>query len=327
MWRVGERMSVVMKFGGTSVADAEAIDARDRHRPAARSSAEPPSDRRRSSSCRRCRRSPIGWSRSARLAEDGDARPGGRATACDLLERHVAVAAALVAAEPRSTRSTAQLATRVHGADRHGARAGGAARGVAAVARRDCSRSGELASSRIVAAALAEHGVPAAWVDARQVLVTDAEHTAAAPDMDGDLRARARHGRAADRARGEVRGARRLHRRDRRRRHDDARPRRLGLLGGDLRRLPRRRRDSDLDRRRRHAHRRSARRAAAARSCRSCRSPKRRSWPTSAPRCCTRARFCRRSSKNIPVRILNSRRPENAGHADHRRAAAGRRPR
>src|SRR4029077_7443610 len=43
--------------------------------------------------------------------------------------------------------------------------------------------SGELVSSRIVAGALADHGVPSAWVDARTVLVTDAEHTGAAPDM------------------------------------------------------------------------------------------------------------------------------------------------
>ena len=43
---------------------------------------------------------------------------------------------------------------------------------------------GELASSRIVAAAFAEQGLPAVWVDARKVLVTDAEHMAAAPDMD-----------------------------------------------------------------------------------------------------------------------------------------------
>ena len=42
---------------------------------------------------------------------------------------------------------------------------------------------GELVSSRIVAAALADDGVPSAWVDARTVLVTDAEHTGAAPDM------------------------------------------------------------------------------------------------------------------------------------------------
>jgi aspartate kinase len=42
---------------------------------------------------------------------------------------------------------------------------------------------GELASSRIVAAALAEGHVPASWIDARTIVVTDHEHTAAAPDM------------------------------------------------------------------------------------------------------------------------------------------------
>src|SRR5262249_58018780 len=42
---------------------------------------------------------------------------------------------------------------------------------------------GEVASSRIVAAALADHRVASGWVDARKVLVTDAEHGAAAPDM------------------------------------------------------------------------------------------------------------------------------------------------
>src|SRR5260370_17133111 len=43
---------------------------------------------------------------------------------------------------------------------------------------------GELASSRIMAAAFAAQKVPSVWVDARAVLVTDAEHMAAAPDMD-----------------------------------------------------------------------------------------------------------------------------------------------
>ena len=43
---------------------------------------------------------------------------------------------------------------------------------------------GELASSRIVAAAFREQNLPATWVDAREVLVTDAEHMVAAPDMD-----------------------------------------------------------------------------------------------------------------------------------------------
>jgi aspartate kinase len=34
-----------------------------------------------------------------------------------------------------------------------------------------------------VAAAFADHGIPSAWIDARTVLITDAEHNAAAPDM------------------------------------------------------------------------------------------------------------------------------------------------
>jgi aspartate kinase len=40
---------------------------------------------------------------------------------------------------------------------------------------------GEIVSSRIVAAALNAHGLAATWVDARQVVVTNAEHTAASP--------------------------------------------------------------------------------------------------------------------------------------------------
>jgi aspartate kinase len=42
---------------------------------------------------------------------------------------------------------------------------------------------GELCSSRIVAAALESRGLAAAWVDAREVMVTTAEHTAAPPLM------------------------------------------------------------------------------------------------------------------------------------------------
>ncbi len=41
---------------------------------------------------------------------------------------------------------------------------------------------GELASSRIVAAALEDAGLPCRWLDARAVLVTDASHEAALPD-------------------------------------------------------------------------------------------------------------------------------------------------
>ena len=78
--------------------------------------------------------------------------------------------------------------------------------------------------------------------------------------------------------------------------HDDARPRRVGLFRRARRRRHRRARDSDLDRRGRHAHRRSARHRRSRGSCRSCRLPRPRSWPTSARRCCIRARSCRPSS-------------------------------
>src|SRR5262249_53673602 len=43
--------------------------------------------------------------------------------------------------------------------------------------------AGEVISSRIAAAALSDHRVPATWIDSRRILVTDSEHNAAAPDM------------------------------------------------------------------------------------------------------------------------------------------------
>ena len=44
--------------------------------------------------------------------------------------------------------------------------------------------TGELINSRIVAAALQHHGIPSAWVDARRAIVTDAAHTSALPKAD-----------------------------------------------------------------------------------------------------------------------------------------------
>ena len=41
--------------------------------------------------------------------------------------------------------------------------------------------AGEIISSRLVAAALASHGLDGAWIDARKAVVTDGEHQAAAP--------------------------------------------------------------------------------------------------------------------------------------------------
>src|SRR5204863_9579170 len=44
--------------------------------------------------------------------------------------------------------------------------------------------SGELLSSRLVAAAMRAAGLPAVWVDARDVVLTDERHTCAAPRME-----------------------------------------------------------------------------------------------------------------------------------------------
>ena len=43
--------------------------------------------------------------------------------------------------------------------------------------------AGEVVSSRIVAAAIADHRIESVWVDARGVIVTDSEYNAAVPDM------------------------------------------------------------------------------------------------------------------------------------------------
>jgi aspartate kinase len=115
----------------------------------------------------------------ARMAEDGDADRAAAALHA-LLDRHLAVATAVTnqsrpALLAQVNHELNELAALVH---------------ALAVLREVSPRSqdavlavGELVSSRIVAAALADDGVPSAWVDARTVLVTDAEHTGAAPDM------------------------------------------------------------------------------------------------------------------------------------------------
>jgi aspartate kinase len=115
----------------------------------------------------------------ARMAEEGE---GDRAAAAlkALLERHVAVATAVTSTSRPAVvghvnTEMNELMGLVH---------------ALAVLREVSPRSldavlavGEIVSSRIVAAALADHGVPSAWVDARTVLATDAEHTGAVPNM------------------------------------------------------------------------------------------------------------------------------------------------
>ena len=121
---------------------------------------------------------------TGRVAAHGDGEQAARSCYGELLERHIAVSR-----RPRRTapRSRARRAPdgRFRGADRKRcARWAARARSVAAVARRARrdGRAGEQPHRRRRRSPT--QGIPAAWVDARRVLVTDAEHTAAVPDMD-----------------------------------------------------------------------------------------------------------------------------------------------
>jgi len=171
-----------MKFGGTSVADAEAMKRvigivrrqHDRH----------PGDK-----------LPVvvvsAMSKvTDRLIETGRLAGVGRgdeaaALLADLLKRHLTVASALVpsdafgALEQTLGGQFAALTPKV----RHLAATGE----VSPASHDEIVAMGELASSGIVAAAFKAEGLPAVWIDAREVLVTDAEHGAAVPDMAATL--------------------------------------------------------------------------------------------------------------------------------------------
>jgi aspartate kinase len=172
-------VNVIMKFGGTSVADAEAMNrvtAIVRGELQANPADPPPvvvvsamskvTDR---------------LIESGRLAGLGQGGPAAQLVQ-DLLDRHVAVASALVPGEAAGAllatlaQEFAQLAATVRALAETGE--------VSPRAHDEIVSMGELASSRIVAAAFEARQIPAVWIDSRQVLVTDAEHTLALPDMD-----------------------------------------------------------------------------------------------------------------------------------------------
>ena len=115
----------------------------------------------------------------AQLAEDGQSDRAAAALQA-LEERHLAVAAAVtsesrarVLAEVR--REFQELIGLVH--------ALAVLREVSPRSRDAVHAVGELVSSRMIAAAFADHGIPSVWIDARTVLITDDEHNAAVPDM------------------------------------------------------------------------------------------------------------------------------------------------
>jgi hypothetical protein len=277
----------VLKFGGTSVADAGAVRrllaivARERA-----AAGEGPL----------VVVSALAGVTDRLLAMAGRAGAGDEAGARALVDDHRA---------PRRARSRARTARRARPWRRsstrdrrpRGARAGacGAARGVAAHARRD--RRGRRAAQQPHRRGGARgRGVPAAWVDARTVLVTDDEHTARRPTW----RRRPRSSRrSAPLCRGRVpvvggfvgataNGA-----------HDHARPRRLRLLGAlfGAASAPTRSRSGPTWTACSPPTRGSCRPAARAGSSRSTRP---RSSPTSARRCCTRARSCPPSARGSP---------------------------
>jgi aspartate kinase len=115
----------------------------------------------------------------ARLAEDG-ASEKAAAEVEQLLDRHISVATAVTSASRASVladvrREFDELNGLVHALS--------VLREVSPRSRDAVHAVGELVSSRIVAAAFNDHGVASSWGDARTVLTTDAEHNAAAPDM------------------------------------------------------------------------------------------------------------------------------------------------
>ena len=168
-----------MKFGGTSVQDAEAMtrvinivkkqwaDNPDDQPPVVVVSAmSKVTDR---------------LIEAGRLASDRQVEPAAQMLG-DLLTRHITVASTLVkglTAELLSDELTTEFNALIAEVRTW------AAQGEVTPANADVLQAmGELASSRIVAAAFRQNGVKCVWVDSRHVLVTDSEHSAALPDMD-----------------------------------------------------------------------------------------------------------------------------------------------
>jgi aspartate kinase len=172
-------VNVIMKFGGTSVADAEAMNrviSIVRRQWADHPAGQPPvvvvsamskvTDR---------------LVETSRLTGIGQGSEAGQLLD-ELLARHLGVATELVRGH-----ETAELADRLtedFRALQEQVRGWADAGEVTPEASDAIQAMGELASSRIVAAAFRSQGIDAVWIDARQVLVTDGEHGAAIPDME-----------------------------------------------------------------------------------------------------------------------------------------------
>jgi aspartate kinase len=174
----GRRDGVVMKFGGTSVADAAAIgrlsDIVERQVRLAAGGRLPV-----------VVVSALGGITdqliaAARFAEEG-APDRAKGLLQQLLERHLTVISGVTSGErqaPLAEAVRAEFNSLIGLTSALAVLRDVSPRSLDAVV-----ATGELTSSRIVAAALVERGLPGIWVDSREVMVTDAEHTCAAPDM------------------------------------------------------------------------------------------------------------------------------------------------
>jgi aspartate kinase len=176
--------SVVMKFGGTSVADADAMT-RVVNIVRSQWESQPKGGQPPLVVVSALSKVTDGLIRTTEFARGGESE---KATALvkELLERHVTIARTLTTGRRREELERAlgmqfgQLGGRVI--------ALALTKTVTPADHDMIVAAGELASSRIVAAAFEEQNLQAVWVDAREVLVTDGEHTVAAPDMDATCR-------------------------------------------------------------------------------------------------------------------------------------------
>lgn len=164
---------VVLKFGGTSVADRDAVQ---RLIAIVRATSAP----------QVVVVSALGGATDQLLAIAAKAAAGDQAAADagvrSLLDRHLEVAGVITRPEDYDVVAAGIRAEFVHLERIVGA---------LSVLRDDSPKwldaiaaVGELCSSRLVAGALTAHGIPAAWVDARTVMLTSDEYTSASPQMD-----------------------------------------------------------------------------------------------------------------------------------------------
>ena len=200
-----------MKFGGTSVADAEAMTRVVnivRRQWESQPTGGPAAGRRRLGAVEGDRRPDShGGLRAQRRRRR---RP--RRSSAELLERHITIARTLTSG-PRAEDLVKALQTQFAAARRPRDRARAPERTVTPGRSRRDRRDGRAGEQPDRRRGVREQGLPAVWVDARDVLVTDAEHMAAAAGHGRDVRASANAILAPVTARRRDSGPRRVHRR------------------------------------------------------------------------------------------------------------------